>query len=155
MKSSGIKICFVVMLFLLCSCGGASSKTLDIDVFAKNTVAQVDFGDELILLSDNIASDYYDLSFAGLEQYAIYVSSTSATASELAVFKCKDNTALNAAKLAVETRIADQVSNYENYRPDEKFRLENALVEAKDNYLLFAVSNDNSAIQKLFNEQLK
>ena len=52
-------------------------------------------------------------------------------------------------------RIADQISNYENYRPDEKFRLDNALIETNGNYLLFVVSDNNETIQKLFNDALK
>ena len=129
-----IAVCLglIVVPFLFSACG-ASSKTVDIDAFAKDALSKGDFGDELILLSDNIASDYYNLSFSGLEDSVIYVSSTSATASEIAVFKCKDATALKDAKAAVEARISDQISNYENYRPDEKYRLENALIATQGN----------------------
>lgn len=149
-----VSLCILMAAFLISSCG-KTAKTLDIDTFTKDAVSKGNYGDELILLSDNAASDYYNLSFSGLEDYAIYVSATSATASELAVMKCKDEAALKAAKSTVESRIEDQISNYENYRPDELFRLENAVITTKDNYLLFVVSDDNAAIQKLFEDQLK
>lgn len=154
MKKFAISILCLLTIFWITGCG-SSSKTLDIDAFSQKVAAQGDFGDELILLSDNIVSDYYDLSFDGLEDYSIYVSSTSATASEFAIFECKDDDALKLAKAAVETRIADQINNYENYRPDEKYRLDNSMIETNGNYLIFVVSNNNSAIEKLFESELK
>lgn len=141
-------------LILLVGCG-SSKKILDIDAFSKDVLSKGSFNDELILLPDKVVADYYDLSFDGLEEYRVYVSSSSATASELAVFKCKGETALKAAKAAVEARISDQISNYENYRPDEKFRLDNALVETNGDYLLFVVSDNNASIQNLFKDALK
>ncbi|KAF5029870.1 hypothetical protein DSECCO2_644050 [anaerobic digester metagenome] len=125
------------------------------DAFSKEVLSKGSFGDELILLSDKVVADYYDLSFDGLEDYRVYVSASSATASEFAVFKCSNDAALKSAKAAVEARISDQVTNYENYRPDEKFRLDNALIETNGNYLLFVVSDDNATIQNLFNDALK
>lgn len=153
-KFTGVALCCLMLFMILAGCG-ASNKSLDIDAFSKNVLSKGNFNDELILLSDKVVADYYDLSFDGLEEYRVYVSSTSATASEFAIFKCSDDKALSAAKAAVETRISDQIANYENYRPDEKFRLDNALVETSGNYLLFVVSDNNATIQNLFNDALK
>lgn len=147
-------LCCLMLFITLTGCG-SSKKTLDLDAFSKDVLSKGSFNDELILLSDKVVSDYYDLSFDGLDAYRVYVSSTSATSSEFVVFKCSGEAALKAAKAAVEARISDQISNYENYRPDEKFRLDNALIETNGNYLLFVVSDNNTTIQNLFNDALK
>ena len=146
-------VIFLCFALLLCGCG---SKANDIDVaaFADKVAESVDFGDELLAVPEKIISDYYTLP-DGVESCKIYVSATSATASELAAFKCKDENAVKAVKSAVETRIEEQTASYENYRPDEKFRLENAVILTEGNYLVFAVSNDNDAVSKLFTEALK
>ncbi len=147
-------LCCLILFVTLTGCG-SSAKSLDMEAFSKEVLTKGSFNDELILLSDKVVADYYDLSFDGLEEYRVCVSSSSATASEFALFKCSDDNALKSAKAAVEARISDQISNYENYRPDEKFRLENALVETNGNYLLFVVSDNNTTIQNLFNDALK
>ncbi|MEA5134615.1 MAG: DUF4358 domain-containing protein [Candidatus Fimivivens sp.] len=146
--------CLMLLLLVLTGCG-SSKKVLDMDAFSKEVLSKGNFNDELILLSDKVVSDYYDLSFQGLDEYRIYISSSGATASEFAVFKCSSDAALKSAKTAVEARISDQISSYENYRPDEKFRLENALIETNGNYLLFVVSDNNVTTQNLFNDSLK
>lgn len=148
-------LCCVMLILLIFTGCDSSKKVLDMDAFSKDVLSKGNFNDELILLSDKVVSDYYDLSFEGLDEYRVYISSSSATASEFAVLKCSSDAALKSAKAAVEARISDQISNYENYRPDEKFRLENALIETNGNYLLFVVSDNNVTIQNLFNDALK
>ncbi|MFV0497853.1 MAG: DUF4358 domain-containing protein [Candidatus Fimivivens sp.] len=146
--------CLIALCVVLAGCG-ASKKELDMAAFSTDVLSKGSFNDELILLSDKVVNDYYDLSFDGLDEYRVYVSSSSATASEYALFKCSSDTALKAAKSTVEARISDQIASYENYRPDEKFRLENALITTNGSYLLFVVSDNNDDIQKLFNDALK
>lgn len=150
-----------IIIFALCAamicfagCGGKTEKTLDVAAFASAAVEKVDFGDELMAVPEQMISDYYTLPKGKVSEYAVYVSGTGATASELAVFKCSSD-AVNDVKKAVETRIDEQISSYENYRPDEKFRLEKALLVTEGNYVVFAVSNDNEAIEKLLGSSMK
>jgi hypothetical protein len=136
-------------------CSNENKKELDIGAFCDQVIKQVDYDDELILLPDRVVSDYYDLFFEGLEDYAIYVSATSATSNELAVMKLYDSKAVESAKKAVDKRIKNQIATYENYRPDEKFRLESALIISQDGYLLLSVSNHNDEVKKIFYDNLK
>ena len=156
MKRSIIAVLFVVSLCLLIAgCGGSSAKELDVAAFASAAVEKVDFGDDLLSVPNDMLSDYYFLPKDKVSESAVYVSGTGATASELAVFKCKDADAAKEVKTAVETRISEQIASYENYRPDEKFRLENAFVAVDGNYVVFAVSNDNQAVEKLLESSMK
>ncbi len=141
-------------MFCLAGCGGKSESTLDVAAFASAAVEKVDFGDELMAVPEQMLSDYYTLPKDKVSEYAVYVSGTGATASELAVFKCSAD-AVKDVRTAVETRIAEQISSYEGYRPDEKFRLEKALLVTEGNYVVFAVSNDNAAVEKLLGESIK
>lgn len=156
-----MKRCFIAVLFvfILCiavaGCSGSSSKELDIAAFASAAIEKVDFGDELLSVPEGMLSDYYVLPKDKVVSSAVYVSGTGATASELAVFKCSDADSAKAVKSAVDTRIAEQTASYENYRPDEKFRLENAFVAVEGNYVIFAVSNDNAAVEKLLESSMK
>jgi len=156
MKRSIFALLVIVAICLaLAGCGGSSAKELDVSAFAAAAIEKVDFGDELLSVPEGMLSDYYVLPKDKVTASAVYVSGTGATASELAVFKCKDADAAKDVKTAVETRIAEQTASYENYRPDEKFRLENAFVTVEGNYVIFAVSNDNQAVEKLLESSLK
>ena len=145
----------LALMLLLAACGGGSSeKTLDIAAFTQSVLDSVEYDDELIELSENALPHYYTLP-DGVEEYKIYVSATSGTTNELAVFKCKDSSAVTAVKDAVETRIDTQRTNYENYVPAEIGRLDEALVKTSGNYVLFSVSYSNDVVEKLFDEAMK
>lgn len=145
------------MLLSLAACGSSKSsdKTLDMASFTSEVLSTVKYDDELITLSEKVVDKYYDLSFDGLLEYTIYVSGSAATTNELAVFKCSDASAIEAAKASVEKRLSEQNDLYASYLPAEVYRLENALIKTSGNYLLFSVSDDNETVEKIFDKALK
>ena len=147
MKKLAVFALCTLMILSLTACGSKSeAKELDLDAFAKQVIDSVEYDDDMVQLNEQIASEYYGLSFDGLEQWVAYGSGTAATTNELMLMRLKE---------AVQKRIEDQTSNYEGYRPDELFRLENAVVEVRGSYLLFSISPDNDTVTKLFEDALK
>ena len=145
----------LAVLSISACCQKATPKVLDTQAFAEQALTSIDFGDEVVPLSENVIADFYNLQFEGLEEVVVYTSGTRATASEIAVFRVADKDAMAAAKAAVEARLGDQKESYENYRPDEMVKLNAATIKEDGNYLLFAVTPDNDTVVKLFNENLK
>lgn len=157
MKQRITTLLFACLLLLpLAGCSSKEeAKTLDLNAFTKSVLDAVEYDDELTLLPEGAASDYYNIPFDGLKQYVVYVSGTMATSNELAVFEVENADALKAAQETAEARLNDLIESYENYRPDELARLNNALILSADNYLLFSVSNDNDTVSTLFTDSLK
>jgi len=149
-----VLITLCVAMLCIAGCGGKAEKSLDVAAFASAAVEKMDFGDELMAVPEQMLSDYYTLPKGKVSEYAVYVSGTGATASELAVFKCSSD-AVKDVEAAVKTRIEEQIASYANYRPDEKFRLEKALLVTEGDYVVFAVSNDNEAVEKLLGSSMK
>ncbi len=154
-KLTGLVLATLILLSLAACGSNSKAKELDLTAFTKKVVESVKYDDDMVPLNEQIASEYYNLTFDGLEGWAAYGSGTAATTNELMVMKLKDEAAINTAKETIQKRIDDQVANYEGYRPDELFRLENAVIEAQGDYLLFSVSSDNDAVKKLFEDALK
>lgn len=142
-----------LMLFVMAGCSKpAKEKAIDLNAFCEQAIKTVAYDDDMILLPESAATDFYGLPLEGLEQYVIYSSGTMATANELAVMKLSDDKAVEAAKKMVERRLEDQRANYENYNPQELFRIEKAIVTVENHVLLFSVCNDNESVKKLFLE---
>lgn len=145
----------LLLLLSVTACGKKASKKLDVEGFTAAVLAEDRFGDELLLLGDAVIADFYTLPEAGVVSARFYLSATAATASEFVVLELTDETAVTAAKEMIQKRIEAQTAAYADYRPEEKFRLENALVAVEGNDLVFAVSNDNDKIASLFTEYHK
>ena len=152
-----ITVLLAVSLLILAGCGGKSdAKTLDLEKFTADVLKTVEYDDELIALSEKNVSNYYKkLPASGVAAYKIYVSATSGTTNELAVFQCESADAVSAVKEAVEARLQMQRENYENYIPAEVSRLDEALIKTSGNYVLLSVSPDNDAVDAAFKAALK
>ncbi len=152
-----ITVLLAVSLLLLAGCGGKSdAKALDLEAFTADVLKTVEYDDELIALSEkNVANYYKKLPSSGVAAYKIYVSATSGTTNELAVFQCENANAVSAVKEAVEARLQMQRENYENYIPAEVSRLDDALIKTSGNYVLLSVSPDNDAVDAAFKAALK
>lgn len=156
MKKLALFALAALMILSLASCGSKNEgKELDLEAFAKQVIDTVEYDDDMIELNEKIASEYYNLTFDGLEKWVAYGSGTAATTNELMLMQLKDDAAVTAARETIQNRINDQTSNYEGYRPDELFRLENAVIEVQGKYLLFSISPDNDTVKKLFEDALK
>ena len=74
-----------------------------------------------------------------MEDSCLYVG-TGSTAEEIAVFRMKDAGGVEAAKAAIEKRIAYQTDNFKDYVPAEVPKLEKAVVKTGGTTVVFVVS---------------
>lgn len=154
MKKFVLPVLLAFVLVLSLGACGKGDKEIDIDKLCEQALSEGKFNDELIELPDKVLSDYYNLP-EGIEEYRIYVSSSSATASEFAVFKCKDDNAVKDMLASISKRMEEQIENYQDYRPDEFYRLQNAVITNEGNYVMFAVADNADALKKLFQDSAK
>ena len=56
----------------------------------------------------------------------------------------------NNAKNAVQTRLDKQISVYESYTPEEMYKLEDAILDVRQNVIFYAVTENNSRAQEIF-----
>ncbi len=86
----------------------------------------------------------YQIDGATVTDCAVYTTLT-AGAEELAILVLADEEAAQAALTALEQRVADQKAALENYQPDEVGKLDNAILERRENTVLLLVPADASA----------
>lgn len=155
MKKMAVVI--MVSMILLCSCSGASESaaSLNMSGLADTVSAKLSETDDMVKLSDEKASDFYDLSFDGLSEYTIYVSGSRATANELCIMILKDEDSVANAKASIEKRIDEQKASYENYIPAEYDKIQNAVIKTEGNYIVMAVGIDSDSLEKMIKDNLK
>ncbi len=70
-----------------------------------------------------------------------------ATAEEIAVFKAKDEKAADRIYQAMQKRVEEQKTAFENYQPAEMKKLQDPLIKSRALWL-FSVSDDTPAAEK-------
>lgn len=100
--------------------------------------------------------DYFtDLNTEDLVDSSYYLCASGAYPDEIAVFEFKSDEAAKKGLEAVKTRLKEQISVYESYTPEEMYKLEGAITEAKGNYVYYLVCSDNSKAQDIVNKFIK
>lgn len=124
---------------------------LNVDEIASSIARNCSFEDQYLALVED--RDFSLQSFgipaelvageSGSKQAAIYVSAS--TPEMIVCIKAADESSVGQIEDAVKARINDYINNYTTYGPEQVQKLESAVSTVKGNYVVFAVTADNSA----------
>ena len=87
---------------------------------------------------------FYDVDTASIADMSVYICGSGAYPDEIAVFKFSDSDSAQSGADAVKKRLENQLALYKDYTPDEVYKLEEAEIITKDNWVILTVCSDNS-----------
>ena len=132
----------------LAGCGGQSAPTADAVDLADRLSTQIQFEDTLSPLEGDMLYTLYGIDQKDVQQGAAYVS-TGATAEEIAVFSCTDDSAAQRVESALKQRVDSQKQSYVDYVPKEMTKLNDAVLIRRGNLVALCISNDNATAKQL------
>lgn len=87
---------------------------------------------------------FYDVDTAAIEDMSVYICGSGAYPDELAVFRFNGSDAAETGAEAVRKRLDSQTALYKDYTPDEVYKLDDAQIIQKDNWVILTICSDNS-----------
>ncbi len=159
MKKRILNICVAVgMLGMLAGCGTTVSTgenvAVDVAAMTDSLYTGLTFEDTLSELNDDTALSYYGIEQDDVTECVVMVS-TGATAEEIAVFEATDKAAAATVKEACESRLEKQINSYNDYKPAEVSRLDEAIIETSGNYVVYCVADDTDKVNEIIDEYFK
>lgn len=128
---------------LLCGCSRAAEKTdVPVSDISSKLISELTWVDSLRQLDDSVVEKFYGFDTSKLDSYEVYVSDSGSTAEEIAVVKLSDASAKSDVTAAMEKRVEKQKKQFENYMPEEMYKLENALISEHGNYIILVVADE-------------
>lgn len=115
--------------------------------------AEIEIPSAVEKTADNIGA-FYDVDVSAVEDMSVLICGSGAYPDELAVFKFTDAEAAKAGAEAVQKRLDSQTDTYADYTPDEMYKLEDAFVIVKDNWVAMAACSDNSRAKEIIESLL-
>jgi len=148
MKNIRIGILSGVLCLSLAACSGGEAKGFHPDD-ATSLLESGAFDAPLAEVDQDTACSLYGIDEETVTSCAVY-GSTSA-ADELAIFTLKDAAATKAAAEQLQYRAEDRMDELADYMPEEIPKLENAVVETRDNTAILVIASDYEPIQTYLN----
>jgi len=103
--------------------------------------------------ADNIGA-FYDVDTSAVTDMSVLICGSGAYPDELAVFKFTDGEAAKTGAEAVQKRLDDQTELYKDYTPDEVYKLEDAFVITKGEWVIMSICSDNSRSKEIIEAML-
>lgn len=113
-------------------------------------MAEIEIASAVEKTADTVGA-FYDIDAAAVTDMSVFVCGSGAYPDELAVFKFADGEAAQSGADAVKKRLESQTALYTDYTPDEVYKLENAAVIEKDNWVILVICSDNDRAAEIIN----
>ncbi|MFT3985059.1 MAG: DUF4358 domain-containing protein [Lachnospiraceae bacterium] len=120
---------------------GKKEVTLDVTEVSNRLLEEITYQDELSSIDLDTAAMIFNFSEVNITNGAVFESS-GATAEEIVVLECATAKDADAAKAALEARIADQKESFTDYVPQELVKLDKAVIVENGNYAILSVSDE-------------
>ena len=151
MKTLALCLC---LLLALSACGSSSYISFD-DVYTDLTT-EIDFGDNMAEMSEIAAENFYFIYDTDvMEDFVIYMDESNSTPNEIALFRLAEESDRTTVETIVKNRINDLKIGFEDYDPDEMYKLENAVVKAQGKFVMMVICGDNAKAAEIINGYLK
>ncbi len=142
---------------LLTGCGG-DSVPADGTIAAESAVtagdissaimAEIEIPSAIEKTAENLGA-FYDVDTATVAEMSVFICGSGAYPDELAVFRFNDEASAKAGLDAVQSRLDSQISIYTDYTPDEMYKLNEAVLIEKGNWVIFAACSDNARAREI------
>ena len=139
---------FVITVMCITGCGGSS---IDINTVSNGVLTGVTFAEQLQQTSEKIALKRLGINEADIEECVAFTS-TNAVVDEFAIVKASN---IDNVTAAIDAHIANQISTYESYAPDEVAKLKDAIVKTVGDYVIYVVSSDSAMAQSVVDSLVK
>ena len=151
MKRTLTAIFAIVLIVSMVACNNntadiSNASAIDIAAHVRESVS---FLDDMLEVKNEIAEDFYNLP-EGVVDLKVYMSSSGATAEELAIFKCESNEVADEVVNACEKRVEALKEKFEDYIPAELTKIESAVIQKRDCFVMFVCAAETAPAEESF-----
>lgn len=136
-----------LIIFLAAGCGtNSGSTTVDVQQVAKDLAENVTYAEPLTEFDTEGAERALHVDAADVAQACAYIGS-GATVDEVSVWEAVDDTAAANIEQTLADRIAQRITDYADYKPEEVPKLQDAILERSGRYVVCCVTGDAQTAQ--------
>lgn len=145
-KNVTLATCILFAVSLLYSCGSSQQEarcseavSAVMEQFSESPIdTTVSHGEDVY--ADNFER-LYNFSMKKIDSGTIAYAADGGKADEISIVRAVDNADVSEIKKYMEARLEKRLHDFENYKPEEVYKLENARVVVSKNYVFLVISD--------------
>ena len=149
MKKTHLVGAVILSVCMLTACG--KKDEIILSELSSKLISEIDFNEQLTELNEDGAARYLYLNPGEYKEITAYVS-TNAVVDEFIIIK---TSSASTVKNKIDSHIEELKREYAEYRPDEVYKLDDAVVETYKDTVTLIISPDNSKAKQVYDNYLK
>ena len=123
---------------------------IDISKLAAELLDSQIFEDNLDEIDKETVIKRYGFNSEIIKNIKAYIG-TGATSEEILIIELSDKNGIEEIEKNIEMKIEERKNDFQNYLPQEIFKLENYVLENKGNYIILCISNNYDKAKEVIN----
>lgn len=103
----------------------------------------------MVNVTSDTLEDRYNIKPEDVTDFSAYICGSGAMPDEFGIFCAVDKDAANRVSQALNKRIENQRSTYQDYTPNEMYKFDDCFVEVDGTVVVYAISEDNSKAKEM------
>lgn len=130
----------------------SSAPAADVDTakLADDMYKAMTFDEEMLEVQKEVLPNIYEYDAECVGSFKVYVCATGGSADEIAVFQATSDENVEYLEQMVGYRLDTLKSNFEDYRPDEMVKIENAKVLKSGRIVALVMAADTAPAESVF-----
>lgn len=143
---------FIIALVAISVVSGCGKKSEIVSAELSQALSEtVAFSEQLTEIDTQNAEKRYSLNSKDYNEIAAFVGTLS-TCDEYVIIKTDTPDSVSSK---LKSYVADKKEAYEKYRPNEVYKLDNAVIQTHNDAVVMVISNDSENALNVYNEYLK
>ena len=151
-------IIFALLSTLLTACGSQKNNDPSCADILNDVMENTEEYDTIFVAGDDTLENNYDNMYAIkrdiVDDCWILYLEEGGLANELSLFHMKDSGDVQLAKDKLQDRLATRRNQFAGYKPEEVYKLDNAVVMAQGNFVALIVSEDPSMMESVLRQAI-
>ena len=152
-KTALVLLAVIVGISMFCACGDSGTenvKCLDIVKACKDAASEgtldewYSYGEDLY---DDSFDNLYGVQFDMIDDGAVLQTAGGGVADEVSVLHLKKSEDVSIAKKKLEDRVTERRNQFNGYKPEEVYKLDNARIVVQGNYVALLICNDADNVE--------
>ena len=151
-------IIFALLSTLFTACGSQKNNDPSCADILNDVMENTEEYDTIFVAGDDTLENNYDNMYAIkrdiVDDCGILYLEEGGLANELSLFHMKDSGDVQLAKDKLQDRLATRRNQFAGYKPEEVYKLDNAVVMAQGNFVALIVSEDPSMMESVLRQAI-
>ncbi|MCL2634270.1 MAG: DUF4358 domain-containing protein [Oscillospiraceae bacterium] len=127
---------------------------ISVSAITAEIIEKGEFPEMMEQFIDTIEGLYFGIDIDNVVEASLYMNPASIFSDEIIIIKMSSSAKANETKAVFEERVQGRIKHWEKYLPSQLYKVEEAIIKVKGEYIALFICDDSDGALKIFEENV-